>query len=253
MTAPDPAQYTRQEAIKHTLLPIGLYMRIRTRKELRRGERELAYAPSLVDREHLFLDIGANKGIWAWHLARAARQVHAFEPHPKLFRILSLWRRRNVTAHQVALSDKPGEAELRVPIRSRGFSNQGSSLSTLKVPDELPHATVRVEARTLDSYNFENVGLIKIDVEGHELAVLAGARETIARCRPNLIVELEETYTQTDILSSVGEVMDYGYDAFFLDKHRALQPISAFDPETMHRNPPDGPSYIFNFIFRPKS
>ncbi len=252
MPTPDPARYTRQEAIKHRLLPIGLYMRIRTRKELRRGERELAYAPNLVGRDQTFLDVGANKGIWSWHLARQAGQVHAFEPHPKLFRILTLWRRRNVTAHQIAISDQPGEAELRVPIRSRGFSNQGSSLSTLKVPDSFPHAVVRVEARTLDSYGFDNVGLIKIDVEGHELAVLAGAGETIARCRPNLIVELEETYTKTDILSSVGEVMGYGYDAFFLDKHRILQPIDAFDPETMHRNPADGPSYIFNFIFRPK-
>ncbi len=252
MSEPDPARYTRQEAIKHTLLPIGLYMRIRTRKELRKGERELAYAPGLVKWDQLFLDVGANKGVWSWHLARAAGQVHAFEPHPKLFRILSLWRRRNVMAHRVALSDRPGEAELRVPIRSRGFSNQGSSLSTLKVPDDVPHAVVQVEARTLDSYGFENVGLIKIDVEGHELAVLAGARETIERCRPNLIVELEETYTQRDILSLVGEVIAYGYDAFFLDKHRALQPISTYDPETMHRNPPDGPSYIFNFIFTPK-
>lgn len=252
MSTPDPARYTREEAIKHTLLPGWFYIRTRTRKELRRGERELAFAPRLLTPGRVFLDVGANKGVWSWHLARWAGHVHAFEPHPKLYRILTTWRRRNVTAHRVALSDRAGTAELRVPLRSRGFSNQGSSLSQRRVPDDASFASVTVEARTLDSYTFDHVGLMKIDVEGHELAVLAGARETLDRCRPNLIVELEETGEGADIQASIGQVCQFGYDAFFLDRQGDLQPIDGFDPDTMHRNPPDRASYVFNFIFRPR-
>src|SRR6266568_3035020 len=49
-----------------------------------------------------------------------------------------------------------------------------------------------VEVRTLDSFEFSDVAMIKIDVEGHEEAVVAGAEETIRRCRPSLLIESEE-------------------------------------------------------------
>lgn len=46
-----------------------------------------------------------------------------------------------------------------------------------------------VETRTLDSYELNNVRFIKMDVEGHEVAVLRGAAETIQRNHPLLIIE----------------------------------------------------------------
>ena len=49
---------------------------------------------------------------------------------------------------------------------------------------------VPVQARTLDSYNFEDVDCIKIDVEGSELFVMQGAKDTIERCRPSVQVEI---------------------------------------------------------------
>jgi FkbM family methyltransferase len=49
---------------------------------------------------------------------------------------------------------------------------------------------VQVPARTIDSYNFEDVDIIKIDVEGSELFVMQGARDTITRCRPAVQVEI---------------------------------------------------------------
>ena len=50
---------------------------------------------------------------------------------------------------------------------------------------------IKVDCRTIDSFNFSNVGLIKIDVEGAEKEVLMGARNTIIDNRPNLIIENE--------------------------------------------------------------
>jgi FkbM family methyltransferase len=49
---------------------------------------------------------------------------------------------------------------------------------------------VNVPARTIDSYNFEDVDAIKIDVEGSELFVIEGADATIKRCRPSVQVEI---------------------------------------------------------------
>jgi len=60
---------------------------------------------------------------------------------------------------------------------------------------------VNVPARTIDSYNFEDVDAIKIDVEGSELYVMEGAKETIKRCRPSVQVEIVPKQCQ-----------QYGYD-----------------------------------------
>ena len=49
---------------------------------------------------------------------------------------------------------------------------------------------VKVPARTIDSFNFEDVDAIKIDVEGSELYVIEGAKDTIDRCRPSVQVEI---------------------------------------------------------------
>jgi len=70
--------------------------------------------------------------------------------NPKMFKILKRGVASNVTAAMVALSDRSGEAELRVPrMRKGGFSNQGGSLSATKI--ETNYRTVAVEARRLDA------------------------------------------------------------------------------------------------------
>ena len=104
--------------------------------------------------------------------------------------------------------------------------------------------------RTLDSYGFSNVGFIKIDVEGFEAAVLAGARDTILRERPVMQIELEEQHTGRPIEELLAMVQDLGMDAFFL-RDGALRPISDFDPVKNRAalNPRIG--YINNFIFKP--
>ena len=50
--------------------------------------------------------------------------------------------------------------------------------------------TIPVQVETVDSYNFQDVGFIKIDVEGYEKFVLEGAQQTIARCRPTIQLEI---------------------------------------------------------------
>jgi FkbM family methyltransferase len=243
-----PSGVNLEEWIKDRLIPPRLYIRYKALKELRRGEAEVRLLPFLVDRHRVALDIGANKGTYSYFLARLARQVHAFEPNPKMLHILQRTAAGNVAVSPYALSDQTGSAVLRVPRGRKGLSNQGGSLSATKVKDNF--ASVEIQSRRIDDLGIADIGFIKIDVEGHEQAVLEGARETIARDRPNLLIEMEEAHTGEPIEQSIARVVSLGYRCLFLDRDvGALRAIEDFDPLRQHRQPTG--AYVFNFIFLP--
>jgi len=241
--------YSLAEWFKYTVVPPRLNMWRLIRKHLRKGEAELRFLPDIVPRDRTAIDVGANKGVYTHLLARVAQSVEAFEPNPKMYRMLTRYLPRNVVAHQVALSDTVGAADLIVPLHSSGYSNQTASLNPRKRNES--SGVVRVAQRTLDSYGFNNVGFIKIDVEGFEAAVLAGARETIRRERPIMQIELEEQHTGKTIEECLAMVQDLGMDAFFL-RDGALRPISDFDPVQNRAAFPTRDGYINNFIFKPR-
>jgi FkbM family methyltransferase len=126
------------------------------------------------------VDVGAHIGNHTIELATRARHtsVHAFEPWSPSFRLLELNTRGwpTVWIHPTALSDKAEK------LRMIGDDNVGHS----RVDDS---GNVEVQALRLDDYELGPVSLIKIDVEGHEAHVLAGAVATIARDRPLICLE----------------------------------------------------------------
>ncbi len=242
--------FTWEERLKYALVPASLYIRYRAAKEWRRGEREVHLLSHLVDPARVSVDVGANKGVYSYFLRRRSRHVHAFEPNPKLFSVLqrTMGRAANVTLSPLALADRTGEAELRVPQRASGFSNQGSSLSAVKVSDNFRSVTVRTSR--LDDLDISDIGFIKIDVEGFESQVLQGARETIVRDRPVLLIEIEERHRNQPIEAAIAEVEALGYRGLAL-RRRHLIDLAEFDPERQHRAPASPGDYINNFIFLP--
>jgi FkbM family methyltransferase len=134
------------------------------------------------------LDIGANLGAHTLPLARLVGPtgaVFAFEPQRILFQILcgnvALNEIPNVHVLPVALGRAPGRAKVPA-LDYRGASNFGGvSLGAAHGED--------VPVVPLDQLEVSKAKLIKIDVEGMELDVLAGAKATLARCRPILYVE----------------------------------------------------------------
>lgn len=237
---------TLGERLKYALVPGPLYIRYRAGKERRRGEGEIALLPFLVDPRRNAIDAGANKGVYTHFIARHARHTYAYEPNPKMFAILRRNIGANVTASPVALGDTTGEAVLRIPLLAKGHSNQGASLSAVKVPDRFTPVTVRT-AR-IDDLGLADIGFIKIDVEGYEDAVLRGARETIGRDRPVLLVEIEEKHTHRPIERDIAAIAALGYDGMFL-AGGVLHALAAFDPVANHREPTRG--YVYNFVFVP--
>jgi FkbM family methyltransferase len=182
-------------------------------------------------------------------MARLCPKVFAFEPNPKMYRFLEAAAAHNVQCHNIALSDQAGEAKLLVPGAGARFSNQGASLNPTRMGDGA-FATVTVEARTLDSYALPPIGFIKIDVEGHERAVIAGARKLIARDKPRLIVEIEARHTGTPVRTLTDEIEALGYRMMF-NTPDGLRDGRYFDPDTMQCETNAKSAYINNFIFLP--
>lgn len=238
-----------EERLAALLIPGRVELRYRLAQERRRGEREIHLVPLLADRARVSLDIGANRGVWAEAMRGCSAAVHAFEPNPKIFRMLRRGLGAGVTAHPIALAERNGQAELRIPRGRRGYSNQGATLSAEKI-GATEHRTVMVEARRLDDMELGPVGLIKIDVEGFELSVIAGAAETLRRHRPNLVIEMEERHAKRPIANMLAEVCAHGYEAFVLDRG-TLRHTSQIDLRARHAEATSRADYVFNWVFLP--
>ena len=135
------------------------------------------------------IDVGANIGLSTILMARVARTVFAFEASPKnatfLRRNLQLNGIENVRVFGNALSHEPGS----VRIHEADFG-AGSHVvpSAHLAAGELP--TVEIACLTLDSLSLPTIDFIKIDVEGHEPNVLAGARALLRRDAPLIYTEV---------------------------------------------------------------
>lgn len=217
------------------------------------GEWELRELPAYVPKGRLAVDVGGNLGIYSYHMRRLARGVITFEPNPVYaarLRSIGLGRR----LEEVALSDRAGAAELRVPMWEGRETPGMASLETEAVPESILARTVQVPVRRLDDYAFEAIGFIKIDVEGHEERVLSGALETIRRDRPTLLIEIEERHNPGG-LERIRRLLA-GYEGFFFAQGQR-RPLSEFDP-AVHQRDEDLDSackarrtspYVNNFLF----
>ncbi|MBP5893911.1 FkbM family methyltransferase [Streptomyces scabiei] len=132
------------------------------------------------------VDVGGWYGPWTHRLAARAARVVTVEPAPRLARLLAASAPANVRVVQAAASDGPGTARLWLPSGDDG----GRGVSSL-VRRDIHARALDVDCVTLDGLGLTDVGFVKIDVDGNELAVLRGASGLLARDRPALFVELE--------------------------------------------------------------
>tara|TARA_B100001778_G_C18586232_1_gene629944 strand:+ start:409 stop:1161 length:753 start_codon:yes stop_codon:yes gene_type:complete len=240
---------TLEEKVRDFIVPDWLRIRERAWREKRKGEKEIKIIPNLLVNCNRAIDIGANVGVWSYWLSKYAKQVESFEPNPKIFNVLKNIKIKNVNSYNIALSNKSGSVDLLVPKGSKGFSNQGASLSSIKVQGE--HKRISIEAKCLDEYNFLDVDFIKIDVEGHEHEVIEGAQETIKKFKPTMVIEMEEKHNRIPIEDQISSVEKLGYKCCVLINEKIIQ-IEEIDLNKFHRNPTSNDSYLFNFIFYPQ-
>lgn len=150
------------------------------------------------------IDVGANIGNHSVFFADHFVEVHAFEPAPRPYALLvhNAGLRRNIHCHNVGLSDRSHLATLTSPLHNVG---QGTLSDT--IPENELHESASVQLVPLDAVNvFQgvDVGLIKIDVEGHELSVLDGGKALIIRTGPVIVFEQQAA----DITNGTSPVID---------------------------------------------
>lgn len=224
-------------------------------KEAAMAEREIALLPALCRSDYLAIDVGANQGLYVHHFLPLTKQVIAFEPLPSMQAKLLRFYGEKILLEPVALSHEPGRAQLRMPAGNPSWATMAQT-NVLELADPSKAIeTVDVEVRTLDSYAYQQVGAIKIDVEGNELAVLKGGVETLTRERPNLIIEVEERHSPGSVHRVAQFLSTLGYEGFYLLDGQ-LKSFADFD---IARDQPIGNvglqgkvgRYINNFIYVP--
>jgi FkbM family methyltransferase len=181
---------TLNERLTMLAVPSSLYYRQRISGEALWGEHELYVLDKIVAPGGTAIDVGANQGFFAFAFSRIADRVEAFEPNPDYARFARRMLGTRAHVHEIALSNEAGTAEFVVPVSDDGAALHLGGKLVRAEAQQTNTMRFQVEVRTLDSYAFENVRVIKADVEGSELQVLEGGRETIAKFRPPLIVEL---------------------------------------------------------------
>jgi FkbM family methyltransferase len=140
------------------------------------------------------LDIGSNIGQWTRPLAKRFHSVICFEPNPNFRECF----KRNITQTNVVLwpyglSDKEHQAQ------------QEFNSTVLKKGEG------EIKCRTLDSFGLTNVDFVKIDVDGFEVPLLEGARETLSKNTPVINIEMKRDKRMETVKQAEQILWDLGY------------------------------------------
>ena len=180
---------------------------------------ETDYLRSVIRPDAVCADVGANVGYFTMLMASVARQgvVHAFEPLPLNVALIAastgLNRFTNIRLNQTAVGDAPGEVEFAEAADSAYSSMHDTGRKGVE-------ARFTVPVTTLDAYfGGGAVDVLKVDVEGAEALVMAGARALLAdpARRPTVIL-IELFQPNLDVFGAsvtaiVAELTDLGYRA----------------------------------------
>lgn len=197
----------------------------------RNPNHEVHLLPLLAPAGALACDVGANRGLFTYWLLRHGARVVAFEPNPHMARVLE----RRFPGHargdrlrivHAALSDAEGSGTLHIPL---GFSPLAALDGGLAEQQGVPMERVQVALRRLDDCVDGEVAFLKLDAEGHEMKILAGAPALLARAQPTILVEAEERHRAGAVASLRNLLEPMGYRGFFRDG-AAMAPIAVFDP-----------------------
>lgn len=156
-------------------------------KSIQVGDKRL-YQPQHIDRcfQHIknrkntAIDVGGHCGFWSFYLGGNFKKVYAFEP-VEIFRecFKKNIPHENVVLLPVALGNENSFVSMNVELENTGATHVSTKTNDLD----------KVELKKLDDYEFTDVDFIKIDVEGYENQVVLGAKETLLRNKPIIIVE----------------------------------------------------------------
>lgn len=154
----------------------------------------------------VFVDVGANVGAYSLRALSRGMTVYSFEPNPENIKIL----KRNAEINRlpaVVLEYALGASEGTVRMSQNG--------ATSRIIDQ----GIEVPVRTLDGLGYPRVDLLKVDVEGYELEVFRGAKDTLARCHPDVMIEMHHWIGAEAEAELFNILLASGYHFEYLDTY----------------------------------
>jgi len=188
------------------------------------------------DRTHA-LDIGANIGYVTSWMSLKWPHVSSFEPTPTTFECLELnCKSDTVDLYNIGISDKQGTLNFAVNNHKPDLNQIVTEFRSYKKGWDV----LEIPVNTVDSFDFDDIDFLKIDVEGHEYQVVNGAIKTIRNNRPLIMLEIsyENKLKDKEITKNHKQALDivlnedyvvakqFGYDYILAPKewhHRAQQ------------------------------
>jgi FkbM family methyltransferase len=222
---------------------------------------ETRFLHSFLSSRSVFVDVGAHSGAYAAVVERVvgSRSLVLVEPLPGLAEVL---RARFPRSHVVAaaLSDRRGSATIRIPsIDGKAYATR-ATLNDHDEPGQSGFEEVEVEVRTfddlVDELRLRRIDVLKVDVEGHELELLAGGRRTIGRLRPIVLIEVEARHHAFPLADVFTELEAAGLAGWVFDprtmKVRRVRDLDpAVDQDIARLASRDFLRYLNNFWFVP--
>lgn len=194
--------------------------------------RFVTYLRSVLPRDAIMLDIGANIGNHAIFLAGGCREIHCFEPNPKVAERLRRNIRYNhlddrISVHEFGLGDRD---ELLTFVENSD-GNLGASRFIRLDEEIIPRQQamkleVKCAAEAIDTLKLDRIDFIKIDVEGMEESVLKSLKQIIAKYRPIVAFEHHEQLATPGTFSRIRRIFE-GY--------RLLEPCFAPEGSAMDK------------------
>jgi FkbM family methyltransferase len=206
------------------------------------GVHEIAVSEALarlITPGDIVVDAGANVGymtVLAAMLAGSAGQVLAFEPHPELYDILQKnvaqvsesSQMANIQLHSIALGEQPGTAALQLPENFAANDGIAQIVPAGAVNQRSLTGSLAVAVTTLDTVLAGRMAnVMKLDVEGFEPQVLAGAQRTIAQQGIRHIVFEDHDVTNSAVVQLLQQA---GYQIFAIGwamRGPTIQPLAA--------------------------
>lgn len=169
--------------------------------------------PRLSDHSMCF-DIGANIGNHSVFFANHFKQVFAFEPNPRVFKLLqaNAMLKSNIATNDIGVSDEAGECEV-------GFARFNVGTASLHSKDDTEFTTT-FKLERLDDFvaksQIEALDFIKIDVERHEFQALTGATETLKKFNPVIMLEVLNDEIEDGSAKTLDLLKSLGYEHLYL-------------------------------------
>jgi len=147
-------------------------------------------AISACDKRRICLDIGANVGLWSCELVENFEKVIAFEPVQEFIQCFEKnVKKSNYVINQCALGKENSFINMNIVQGNTGHSHI----------DKTTMGLGSIPLKRLDDFNYNDVDLIKIDVEGFENDILHGSLSTIEKNKPILVIEQQKHEYQNDM------------------------------------------------------